>query len=79
MLRKFTNQGFRISVMLLLILGVVAGSLVTDAPFPTKEVEAGLYHHCCIVECEWEDGRWVCRPVCRVIIHWRWWGHSNPC
>lgn len=79
MLREFTNRGFHISVMLFLILGVVVGSLVTDAPFSIKAADAGVYHLCCTVECEWEGGRWVCRPKCSVIIHWRWWQHPNPC
>lgn len=81
MLKKFPQKGIRLSIMLVLILGVIACSLITDVPFPTEEAPAWLKHKCCQIQCVWDPdaGEWVHFNVCNTFTHWKIWNHGNPC
>ena len=71
MFQSTTKKGVRISILLLLILGVFGTSLITDVPFPTEETEAGLLHLCCQQRCFVDGlGRIHCLPpICSWRVH----------
>lgn len=72
MFQNWTIKGVRISILLLLALGVFGTSLITDIPMPTEEAEAGFLHRCCKQRCT-VDGMGIvfCHPPqCEYRIHW---------
>lgn len=79
MFQSTTKKGVRISILLLLILGVFGTTLITDFPFPTAETEAGLLHLCCQQRCFVDGlGRIHCLPTkCKFRFHWP--GRPAPC
>lgn len=79
MFQNKTKKGIRISILLLLVLGILGTSFMTDFPIPTEETEAGILHYCCEWRCFVDGlGRIRCFPInCRHRIHWP--GFPPPC
>lgn len=79
MFRNITQNRGHFALVLLLILGVVTGSLIIDAPVPTQETEAGWAHKCCRYVKRWDGCKWATVEVCKRTIHFPWSGHRNIC